>query len=233
MTTAAARTTALLLIALAFASRAGAATDVPIRTDDGVTLAGVWNPPAQAAPAVLLLHSYLRTHADWDAASCSRLGVLELDLRGHGRSGGSGTDQFAIFPRDVKAALAWLKAQPDVLSGRIGIGGLSLGATLAVIGAAGEPSVRSLVLVSPAIEFRGLRCDAAMHTFAARSGAALVAAGALDPYGSRSARQLADIEPGLRDLHLLDGTAANGRALLQEQPDLVSAMVDWFRRTLL
>jgi alpha-beta hydrolase superfamily lysophospholipase len=237
MRTAGARTTALLLLTLAFASRAGAATDVSIRTDDGVTLAAVWNPPAQAAPAVLLLHSYLRTHADWDAVASrlhdAGLGVLELDLRGHGRSGGSGTDQFLVFPRDVKAALVWLKEQPDVMSGHIGIGGLSLGATLAVIGAAGEPSVRSLVLVSPAMEFRGLRCDAAMHTFAARSGAALIAAGALDPYGSRSARQLADIEPGLRDLHLLDDTSANGRALLQEQPDLVSAVVDWFRRTLL
>ncbi len=83
------------------------------------------------------------------------------------------------------------------------------------------------------MEFRGLRCDTAMHAFAARSGAALLAAGSLDPYGALFARQLADIGPGLRDLHLFDATAANGRALLQEQPDLVGALVDWFRRTLL
>lgn len=214
-----------------------AADDVSIRTDDGVTLAGVWNPAPQPAGAVLLLHSYLRTHADWDAVASrlhdGGLNVLQIDLRGHGRSGGVGTDQFQMFPRDVKAALTWLKAQPTVLPGKIGIGGLNLGATLAVIGAGMEPAVRAIVLISPAMEFRGLKCDAAMRAFANRSGAALLAAGSLDPYGARSARQLADIEPGLRDLQLLDATAANGRKLLQEQPDLVTALVDWFRRTLL
>jgi alpha-beta hydrolase superfamily lysophospholipase len=230
------RIAAAFALAVAFVTPAAAA-DVSIRTDDGVTLAAVWNPAPQPAGAVLLLHSYLRTHADWDAVA-SRLhdagvGVLELDLRGHGRSSGLGTDQFAMFPRDVKAALAWMKAQPDVMPGKIGIAGLNLGATLAVIGAGAEPGVRSIALISPAMEFRGLKCDTAMHAFAARSGAALLAAGSLDPYGARSARQLADIEPGLRDLHLFDATAANGRALLQEQPDLVGALVDWFRRTLL
>jgi alpha-beta hydrolase superfamily lysophospholipase len=232
-----ARHIAAAIVCVAASVPSAAAADVSIRTEDGVTLSAVWDPAPQPAGAVLLLHSYLRSHADWDAVASrlhdAGLGVLELDLRGHGRSGGNGTDQFAMFPRDVKAALAWLKAQPEVLPGRIGVAGLNLGATLAVIGAGAEPAVRSVALISPAMEFRGIRCDAAMHAFAARSGAALLAAGSLDPYGARSARQLADIEPGLRDLHLLDATAANGRALLQEQPDLVGALVDWFRRTLL
>jgi alpha-beta hydrolase superfamily lysophospholipase len=221
---------------VAAAPSLGASTDVSMRADDGVALAAVWSAPPQPAAAVLLVHSYLRSHADWDATASrlhdAGLGVLALDLRGHGRSAGTAADQFQMFPRDVKAALGWLKAQPDVLPGRIGIAGLSMGATLAVIAAGSDPAVRSIGLVSPATEFRGLRCDAAMHVFAARSGAAYVAAGSLDPYGSRSARQLADIEPGLRDLQLLDGTSANGRVLLQEQPDVVTALVEWFRRTL-
>jgi alpha-beta hydrolase superfamily lysophospholipase len=226
-----------VFVSLALFTASAEAADVSIRTEDGVTLAAVWNAAPQPAGAVLLLHSYLRSHADWDAVA-SRLhdagmSVLELDLRGHGRSSGTGTDQFQMFPRDVKAALEWMKAQPGVLPGRIGIAGLSLGATLAVIGAGADPAVRSIALISPAMEFRGLKCDTAMHAFANRSGAALVAAGSLDPYGARSARQIADIEPGLRDLHLLDATSANGRALLQEQPDLVGSLVDWFRRTLL
>lgn len=227
---------AVFLLATGVTTSAAAA-EVSIRTEDGVTLAAVWNPAPEPSGAVLLLHSYLRSHADWDAVASrlhdAGLGVLELDLRGHGRSGGIGTDQFAMFPRDVKAALGWMKTQPGVLPGKIGIAGLNLGATLAVIGAGAEPAVRSIALISPAMEFRGLKCDTAMRAFANRSGAALVAAGSLDPYGARSARQIADMEPGLRDLHLLDATAANGRALLQEQPDLVGALVDWFRRTLL
>jgi alpha-beta hydrolase superfamily lysophospholipase len=231
------RLVAAAILGVALVAPSVEAADVSIHTEDGVTLAAVWNPAPQSAGAVLLLHSYLRSHADWDAVASrlhdAGLSVLELDLRGHGRSGGTGTDQFAMFPRDVKAALLWMKGQPDVLPGKIGIAGLGLGATLAVIGAGAEPAVRSIALISPATEFRGLKCDSAMHAFAGRSGAALLAAGSLDPYGARSARQLADIEPGLRDLHLLDATSANGRTLLQEQPDLVGALVDWFRRTLL
>src|SRR5262245_35479491 len=97
---------AVLAVVVVF--RASAA-DVSIHTEDGVTLSAVWTPAGQPAPAVLLLHSYLRSHADWDAVAGrlheAGVGVLELDLRGHGRSGGNGTDQFTMFPQDVKAAL--------------------------------------------------------------------------------------------------------------------------------
>ncbi len=229
---------AVLAALVGLASTASAAISVSLRTDDGVQLAALWQAPGQPAPAVLLLHSYLRTHADWDAVAAelqqAGFAVLALDLRGHGASGGTiPPDSFQPYVRDVKAALAWLEHQPTVTATRIGIAGLSLGATLAVIAAAGDPAVRSVALVSPAADFRGLRADPAMRTFASRSGAALLVAGALDPYGSRSARQFAEVTPGLRDLRIVEGTSANGRALLQARPDLGPALVDWFRRTLL
>jgi alpha-beta hydrolase superfamily lysophospholipase len=219
-------------------SALAAATSVSIRADDGVLLSATWQPPSQPAPAVLLVHSFLRSHADWDPVA-GRLhdagfGVLALDLRGHGRSGGSiSPDVFQPFVRDVKAALAWLEKQPLVLAAHLGIGGLSLGATLAVVAAGADPAVRSVALISPAAEFRGLRALAAMRSFAGRSGAAFLVAGELDPYGSRTARQFAEVTPGLRDLRIEEGIAANGRALLQARPDLQGALVDWFRRTLL
>ena len=127
----------------------------------------------------------------------------------------------------------WLKRQPDVLPTHIGIAGLNFGTTLAIIEAGADPAVRSLALVSPASEFRGLHADQSMRSFAARSGAALLIAGALDPYASRSARQLAEITPGVRDLRIVENVSANGRALLADQPDLAGALVDWFRKTLL
>ena len=196
-----ARHVAAAILSVTSCASSAAAADVSIRTDDGVTLAAVWTPAPQPAGAVLLLHSYLRSHADWDAVASrlhdAGLGVLAArPARSRRAPAVRGTDQFAMFPRDVKAALAWLKTQPDVLSGKIGIAGLNLGATLAVIGAGAEPAVRSIALISPAMEFRGLRCDTAMRAFAARSGAALLVAGSLDPYGARSARQLADIDAG-------------------------------------
>ena len=231
--------TVCAIVALCTASRhAAAATTVSIHTDDGVTVAGVWDAQGHAAPAVLLVHSYMRSHADWDVVA-GRLheagfAVLAIDLRGHGASVGSiPSDSLQPFTRDVKAAVDWLKRQPDVVSTHIGIAGLNLGTTLAIIEAGADSAVRSLALVSPASEFRGLHADQAMRSFAARSGAALLVAGALDPYASRSARQLAEITPGVRDLRIVENVSANGRALLADQPDLAGALVDWFRKTLL
>jgi alpha-beta hydrolase superfamily lysophospholipase len=228
----------LAALALAPARALDTPTPVSLRASDGIALSAVWLAPARPAPAVLLLHSLSRTHADLDAVAQSLnsagFGVLALDLRGHGASGGSiGSGSLQPFALDSQAALAWLKTRPDVTSPRLGIVGLNFGATLAVIAAGSDQSVRSVALISPAIEFRGLRCDQAMRTFAGRSGAAFLAAGALDPYAARSAKQLAEITPGMRELRLVDGTGANGRQLLAAQPDLVSALVDWFQKTLL
>ena len=231
--------TVCAVIAVCAASRhARAASTVSIHTDDGVTVAGAWDAQGRQAPAVLLVHSYMRSHADWDVVA-GRLhevgfGVLAIDLRGHGASAGSiPSDSLQPFTRDVKAAVDWLKRQPDVLPTHIGIAGLNFGTTLAIIEAGADPAVRSLALVSPASEFRGLHADQSMRSFAARSGAALLIAGGLDPYASRSARQLAEITPGVRDLRIVENVSANGRALLADQPDLAGALVDWFRKTLL
>jgi alpha-beta hydrolase superfamily lysophospholipase len=185
---------------------------------------------------VLLVHSLLRTRQDWDSAAealtSAGFGVLALDLRGHGASGG-GYGSLQSMLLDVQAALAWLKTRHEVNASRIGIGGMHFGATLAVLAAGSDASVRSIALLSPASEFRGLRCEPAMRSFAARSGAAFLVAGRLDPYAARSAKQLAQITPGARDLRIIDETAANGRALFSAAPDLTAALVDWFRKTLL
>jgi alpha-beta hydrolase superfamily lysophospholipase len=214
------------------------ATAVTLRSADGVSISASWSAPPAQAPAVLLVHSLARTHADWDDAAQSLnsagFGVLAVDLRGHGASAGPfATGSFQSMGLDVQAALAWLKGRHDVIGSRIGIAGMNLGATLAVIAAGGDSSVRSLALLSPAAEFRGLRCEPAMRAFAVRSGAAFLVAGALDPYASRSARQLGETTPGLREVRLIEASAANGRALFSAAPDLVGALVDWFRKTLL
>jgi len=214
-----------------------AADPVTFHAADGTRLDASWFPPPRPAPAVLLLHMLTRSHREWDPA-IPRLreagfGVLALDYRGHGHSGGTWTTGLSALQQDVQAALNWLKARPDVLPGRIGIAGSSIGSTLAVIAAGTDSSVRSIALVSPATEYRDLRCTPAMRRFADRSGAALLIAAADDPYAVRSARSLAAVTPGLRELRVIEGTAAHGARLFAVRPDLPMLLVDWFLRTLL
>jgi predicted acyl esterase len=228
-----------LALALTVASPGGvrAAETVSLRAADGTTIAAVWRAPASPAPAVLLVHMLTRTHAEWDstadALTAGGFGVLALDLRGHGASAGSWSGGLGAMQQDVQAAIDWLKVRPDVISGRIGVAGASLGAVLAVLAAAADPTVKSIALLSPASDYRGLKCDAAMRQFADRGGAMMLVASTGDPYALRTAHQFEGMGGGPRDLRVIDGSNAHGTTLLMARPELVSGLVDWFRRSLL
>lgn len=213
-----------------------AAETIALRASDGTTLSAIWHAPPRSAPAVLLVHMLTRSHAEWEltaqALNVSGFGVLALDLRGHGASEGS-SSALGSMQLDVQAALDWLKSRPDVLANRLGITGASLGASLAVLVAAADPAVRSIALLSPAAEYRGLRCEPAMRRFAERSGAVMLVASTGDPYALRSAHHFETMATGVRDLRVVDGTNAHGTTLLSVRPDLITSLVDWFRRSLL
>jgi pimeloyl-ACP methyl ester carboxylesterase len=233
---------ALLLVSfLALAAsplRAASVQDVSFRTDDGVTIAGSLYLPSRPGPGILLLHALSRNREDWQsmATRFSDAGfvTLAIDLRGHGASGplpeGASLGDLTGMVADVKAARAFLATRREVSPGRIGIAGASIGANLAILCAAGDPTVRSLVLLSPGIDYRGLRPEAALKKYGDRP--ALLVASQEDGYSTNSARQLAKSGPGVRDLRILNG-AGHGTVMIGRQPDLAAALVDWFRRTLL
>jgi pimeloyl-ACP methyl ester carboxylesterase len=209
---------------------------VTFRAADGTQLAAdLYEPQGQPAPAVVLVHMLTRTRLDW-VATAERLqeaGILALavDLRGHGQSGGSldpAGGGLAPMQRDVQAAVAFLKSRNTVATGRLGIAGASLGAQLAVLVAASDPSIRSLALLSAGGDYRGLRIEAALRKV---NRPVLLVAGSDDPYALRSAATLSATGVGRETLTLRG--AGHGTIMLSRQPDLAGRLVDWFRRTLL
>jgi pimeloyl-ACP methyl ester carboxylesterase len=111
----------------------------------------------------------------------------------------------------------------------VAIVGASLGASLAVLAAADIPSVRGVVLVSPAADYRGVRLDGAVRKYGAR--AMLLIASSEDPYALRTVRGLVSDATSGREQRL-SSVAAHGTILLDRDPDVASALVDWLRRTL-
>lgn len=222
---------ATIAIALLLALDVHAANSrrITVRTDDGVTLAGTYfESSRRPSPGIVLLHMLTRTHEDWQAAG-SRLAdagyaVLAIDFR----SGGDA--DAAALELDVQAAKAFLRERPEVTPNALGIAGASIGANMAVIDGADDPNVQSIVLLSPGLEYRGLRTEAPMKKFGARP--VLLVSSTKDPYAWRSVRTLAAIGPGTREVRLSDALA-HGTVLLSKDPDLASALVDWFRKTLL
>jgi alpha-beta hydrolase superfamily lysophospholipase len=227
--------TAGFLGSLVWAVPAEAARTVSFRAADGTHLsASLYEPDRRPAPAVVLIHMLTRTRGDWDdTARRLRDGgfvALALDLRGHGESSGARPDGAALGPmlQDVQAALAFVKAQGVVATGRVGLAGASAGANLAAMAAGGDKSVRSLVLLSATTDYRGLKTEAALRRFA---GSVLFLAGSNDSYALRSARVLAG-STTFRHVETFDG-AGHGTVMLQRRPDLVDRLVNWFRQTLL
>jgi acetyl esterase/lipase len=156
-------------------------------------------------------------------------------VRGNGESGAAtytdaGTEDRLGALKDIQAALAWLRQRSEARPGDIGLVGASLGANLAAIAAADDPDVRALVLLSPTLDFRGVRSDAALRKYGSRP--ALLVASLEDGYAVRSTRELATSGTGLREVRLLEG-AGHGTVMLARQPDLAAGLVDWLCSRLL
>ena len=226
---------AVLLSALTIALDARAQR-VAFRAADGVTLSATWHEPAfRPAPAVILVHMLGRSRRDWDSVA-SRLasagiGALTLDLRGHGDSTASGVDaaDYSVFVQDVEAARRYLSGRGDVRPGRIGFAGASMGANLVALAAASDATVPSVALLSPSLDYRGLRIQAAVRKYGARP--MLLVVSDEDAYARRSAGDLQKAGGGIRELLTLTG-AGHGTNMLGRAPELGTALVAWFQRTL-
>jgi len=223
----------LLLLTLATPIPALAATrQVSFRADDGRTVTGALTEASQRpAAAVVLVPMLGRPKDDWQslAQRLADAGItaLAIDLRDAALPADGGSAD--AWSRDVVAAVGFLATQPDVRGGSLGVLGASLGANLAALAAARDPRVRALALLSPSLDHRGVRIEAAMRQYGSRP--ALLMASLRDPYAARSARTLADKPPGPRELHWSD-VPAHGTQMLARDPDLGRALVEWFQRTL-
>jgi alpha-beta hydrolase superfamily lysophospholipase len=121
---------------------------VSFSTRDGVELVA-WYTPSRNGAVVLLLHGAGGTKGDTlpHAAVLTGhgYGVLALDARGSGESGGHGMLWGWHGDTDIEAALAWLGARPDVDPARIGVVGLSMGGEQAITAAASDDRIRAVV----------------------------------------------------------------------------------------
>lgn len=227
---------AVLLAGLLFAPSVEAAgRPVTFASTDGVTIAGEYfESTSRPAPAVLLVHMLSKSKGEWrdlpDRLRDAGMTALTIDLRGHGQSSGSAQDLPAMV-QDVRAAVHWLATRPNVRGDTIAIVGASLGASLALLAAVDLPQVRAMALLSPSLDYRGLRTDMGLIKRLG-SRAIWLSASAEDPLALRTLRDFAAEPSGPREQHV-SGAIAHGTVLLDRDNDVARALVDWLRRSLL
>ncbi|MBZ4376994.1 alpha/beta fold hydrolase [Corallococcus sp. AS-1-6] len=197
----------------------GSAREVTLRTDDGVELRG-WYVPSRNKAAWVLAHGLSQTRMDsLPEARVLRdagYGVLLFDLRAHGQSGGETSTWGDKERQDVRAALAYVRAQPDVDPARVGALGFSIGSAAVAEVAAKDPQVAAVVLLSP---FNTLWLAAA-YDF--RRFGVVTQTGALVPFWRRGIAleevrtidAVERIKP--RPLFIVAGTEESGQPLLDE-----------------
>jgi dienelactone hydrolase len=222
---------AIMLFGLALPA-SGAGRPVSFRTNDGRVVNAVINEAGQRpAPAVVLVPMLGRSKDDWqqlaDRLADANITALAIDLPGQGFPGDDAA--LSAWHTDIIAAVNYLSSRSDVRASSIGVAGASLGANLAALAGAADSRIQSLALVSPSLDYRGVRIEAPLRQYGSRP--ALLMASLRDPYAIRSARTLADEAPGIREVRSSE-TAAHGSLLLSRDPEMAFAVVEWFRRTL-
>jgi pimeloyl-ACP methyl ester carboxylesterase len=230
---------ALVLVAMSGEVSAATQQQVNFKTEDGVSIGATLYLPSRPAPAVILLHPLTRSREDWRAVGQrlaeAGIAALAIDLRGHGASDpppvATSGGELTGMSLDIKAARAFLAGRREVVQGRVGLLGASVGANLAVTAAAADPSVRTLALLSPGLDYRGIRTEAALNRYGGRP--VLMVGSSEDNYVMISMRRLSGgAGAGTREQLVLDG-AGHGTAMVARRPELIGVLVDWFRRTLL
>jgi pimeloyl-ACP methyl ester carboxylesterase len=123
-----------------------------LHTPDGLTLAAALYLPAGEGPfpGVVLSHAAAADKEAWGTTpwllQAAGYAVLTYDFRGHGGSEGELDPPNAAT--DLRAALAYLRAQRHVDTHRIALIGASMGGMASVIVGAQDPAVRAVVAIS-------------------------------------------------------------------------------------
>ncbi len=202
-------------------------SDVTLQTEDDVTLAGTYYQPAAAdAPGMVLLHMLGRKRGDWDAFARklqdAGYGVIAIDLRGHGDS--SGQRDWASMTRDAAAAAAFLRSRPEIDPAHVVVMGASIGANIAINYAAQDPQVAGVALLSPGLDYRGVKTAEAVKAYGERP--LFIAASSEDEYAAASSRKLDSLARGPHQLLILD-KQGHGTQMLGRDNGLESAIFQW------
>lgn len=136
---------------------------VHIEAEDGLMLEGdfyrVESEDGSPVAAVLLLHMLGSQRTHWRnlipvLVEEQHLAVLNVDMRGHGKTDGGVNWEMA--EKDVQVLVDWLREQEGINPESISIVGASIGSNLAIRGWANDPLIRTAVALSPGLDYRGV-----------------------------------------------------------------------------
>ncbi len=215
-------------------------------TEDGIKIAGIYHKVPESKIAVLLLHMMPATKESWDqfVEMLNKKGysTLAIDLRGHGESlkqslqGKEKTLDYRYFSDpehqesilDVKAASEFLEKEGFSLSQQHVIGA-SIGSNLAFEFISQHPEVKKAVLLSPGLDYHGLKTEEYLKNISSTQ-AILAVASKSDYYSYNSVKKLEQEAKELKvDFKIIIyKDAGHGTNMFgKETPDLAESILNF------
>ncbi len=211
--------------------------DINFPTSDGWEIyATFWPAADEAAPAAVLLHTMRSDRHAYDnfAPKLAAVGfnVLALDSRGHGESlkHAGKTSRFADFDdaaynssvTDVAAAKG-VFGQKGADSSKLVVVGASIGANFALNYAAGDDDVAAVALLSPGLDYHGVKTERAMAAYGGRP--AFLVASDEDKYSATTVAKLHEVAPQA-EVKVFSG-AGHGTDIFAAEPTLEGELIAW------
>ncbi len=207
-------------------------TLVKVAASDGLMLVGDYYaaPGDGDKPVVVLMHMYQNVRQSWKEFVPKLLdagySVLNVDLRGHGETGG--VTNWPLAVTDVQTWLDWLREQPGIRDDAVSIIGASVGSNLALIGCANDKACVTAIALSPGSDYFGLRPkDFIAEGLKDRS--ALVVASQKDSASAQGVKQFAVSATGELGVQLYSGSL-HGTNILNSKvfrERLTKMMINW------
>jgi len=141
-------------------------------------------------PGVILLHMLGSDRQVWDDNGLANTlvengyAVLSVDMRGHGETGSS--IDWPLAPEDLQRAWDHFTSLETVDPQRTAVIGASIGANLALVTGADQPAIRTVILLSPGLDYRGVATEGPLEKYGPRP--ILIVASEEDVYAADSSR---------------------------------------------
>jgi len=216
---------------------------IKLKTKDGIDIAGDYYTGSQdSRTGVLMLHMMPATRKSYVsfAGKLQQEGMagLAIDLRGHGESHG-GPNGYQLFSDqdhqksilDAEAGVEFLKSKG---AKKIFIVGASIGANLALqyIVDFLDQDVRAAILLSPGMNYRGIKTDERIKK-THRTKAIYFAAAADDGYSHDTVQTLYDMVPeSVKEEVALFDSGGHGTKLFETHPELMEKIIGWMKALL-
>ena len=230
--------------------------ELHLKTIDGAAIFADWTPVEDSTKVALFLHQRGKNHTIWnnlrEALKVKGWNTLAIDLRGHGKSDGFRPQTHADFTRtdaekiglrfdqvddyhfmmfDVSAAVDFIKNEHRKLKTencKLALVGSSIGANLALAYAADHFEVKTTVLLSPGLDYFGLRTDDVMIQY----HRPLVLLTAKDDPSYPDVQKLIKL-PGVARQNLWYqefDTGGHGVRLLEAHPEMMDKIAEWMEK---